>query len=216
MQWVYFAISIFYNISPLCYHEGMKTIRELSEQLKVTPQSVRNELQRQGIATLQNGSGRGFVVSDEDAERIKKAFAERQESKAQGKRQSKNAYFDAKQKELLLLLQRELDEKTAHIQQQDERIERQEERIDRLTATVQEQTENMKALTAALENTTQALHAAQALHAGTIQERLETKEDETIIEPQQETTQDETAAERRNDLNEPPKKSFWQRIFGKR
>lgn len=199
----------------------MKTIKELSEQLKVTPQSVRNELQRQGIATLQNGSGRGFVVSDEDAERIKKAFAERQESKAQGQRQSKNAHFDAKQKELLLLLQRELNEKTAHIRQQDERIERQEERIDRLTATVQEQTENMKALTAALENTTQALHAAQALHAGTIQERL-------TAAAEQETTQDETAAEQtpaaagetesRNDLNEtePPKKSFWQRLFGKR
>ncbi len=196
----------------------MKTIRELSEQLKVTPQSVRNELQRQGIATLQNDSGRGFVVSGEDAERIIKAFAERQESKAQGQRQSKNAYFDAKQKELLLLLQRELDEKAAHIRQQDERIERQEERIDRLTATVQEQAENMKALTAALENTTASLKAAQALHAGTIQERLETK-DGTIIEPQQETTQDETAAKTENrrdrDETEPPKKSFWQRLLGK-
>lgn len=164
----------------------MRTIKELSEQLKVTPQSVRNEVERQSISTMKSKGSRGFFVSDEDADRIIAAFRERQAAAAAGKPKPKSK----QENDLLLFLQKEIETKNTLIEQL---------------------TQQNAALTAALENTTASLHAAQALHAGTIQERLETK-DGTITEPQQET-------DNGNDLNEQetaqPKKSFWQRLFGK-
>ena len=58
----------------------------------------------------------------------------------------------------------------------DEQIRGQQAQIEQLTKALQQQT-------AAAENTTAALTAAQALHAGTIQERLTVAQDQTEEDP---------------------------------
>ena len=75
------------------------------------------------------------------------------------------------------------------------------------------QTEQLAQLTAALEHTTASLHAAQALHAGTLQQLLPEK----TADPDPDEMEPDLPAEEAPREPEPPKKkTFWQRIFGRR
>ena len=125
----------------------------------MTAQTVRNEIERQSIAKVKAKGGKGFCITETDADRIKTAILDRRQSQSQSQSEQKPKQKD----DLLLLLQQELEAKNEQIRQ--------------LTLTVKEQAENITALTAALENTTTSLKAAQALHAGTMQERIEDKQE---------------------------------------
>lgn len=65
--------------------------------------------------------------------------------------------------------------------------------LDAKDKLISEQQTSIRELTAALENTTASLHAAQALHAGTMQKQLVAPGDD-----------------------EPQRPGFWVRLFGKK
>ena len=151
----------------------MKTIPQLAKELQVTPQTIRNEIERQSISKSKAKGSNCFCVCDEDADRIKSAILERREKQSKSKAMAKTKQNDT----LLLRLQEEIEEKNRLLKLKDEQI-------DRLTATVQEQASNVTSLTIALENTTASLKASQLLHAGTLQERLEDTRQEEPTPPE--------------------------------
>ena len=105
-----------------------------------------------------------------------------------------------------------LEALTEQLKVKDSQLSEANARIAELTKALTLSQEQQAQLTTALENTTAALTAAQALHAGTLQERLtvnEEPEPETVtIPPNKEHSEGEAPAE------EPaPKKSFFARLF---
>lgn len=145
----------------------MKTIREIAEELGVSKQTVRNEVYRQGLRKGLQETAKGFAVDDEQEALIVSAIKARQTAKV-----SQPLPQTLPQKEEVTFavdLQKELDAKNSQIAAQQAQIERLQqenaELIKNHAATVAE-------LTAALENVSASLKAAQALHAGTIRERI--------------------------------------------
>lgn len=74
---------------------------------------------------------------------------------------------------LIAMLQKELDAKNEQISAQQKQLEAKDRQIEQLTS--------------ALENTTSSLQAAQALHAGTMQQQLSAPEEATVDEEMAET-----------------------------
>lgn len=147
----------------------MRTIKELADELNVSPQTVRNEYRKQNENKIENKRGKEICLSDEAAERIKSAILERHENKSKTKEDT-----------FVLFLQSEIDVKNQQISALEKQIEAMQGQVSGL----QEQT---KILTAALENVTESLRAAQALHAGTMQEHIEERQQEQperIAEPE--------------------------------
>lgn len=194
-----------------CYIDGMKTIAQIAEELGVTPQTIRNEIERQSLRSFCQKSGRNFCIDEEGERRIKSAIVDRKQNKSK----TKFGVVDAKPLQnddaLLLLLREELTAKNAQIEELQRQRREQEERHAREIA----------ALTAALENVSASLKAAQALHAGTLQERLEAKQavtEEGVTEggltkergPEEGAPQEEEAAAPEDTVDVEKKRRWWQ------
>lgn len=189
----------------------MKTIAQIAEELGVTPQTIRNEIERQSLRSFCQKSGRSFCIDEEGERRIKSAIVDRKQNKSK----TKFGVVDAKPLQnddtLLLLLREELTAKNAQIEELQRQRREQEERHAREIA----------ALTAALENVSASLKAAQALHAGTLQERLEAKQavtEEGVTEggltkergPEEGAHQEEEAAAPEDTVDVEKKRRWWQ------
>lgn len=189
----------------------MKTIAQIAEELGVTPQTIRNEIERQSLRSFCQKSGRSFCIDEEGERRIKSAIVDRKQNKSK----TKFGVVDAKPLQnddaLLLLLREELTAKNAQIEELQRQRSEQEERHAREIA----------ALTAALENVSASLKAAQALHAGTLQERLEAKQavtEEGVTEggltkergPEEGAPQEEEAAAPEEAVDVEKKRRWWQ------
>lgn len=189
----------------------MKTIAQIAEELGVTPQTIRNEIERQSLRSFCQKSGRSFCIDEEGERRIKSAIVDRKQNKSK----TKFGVVDAKPLQnddtLLLLLREELTAKNAQIEELQRQRREQEERHAREIA----------ALTAALENVSASLKAAQALHAGTLQERLEAKQavtEEGVTEggltkergPEEGAPQEEEAAAPEDTVDVEKKRRWWQ------
>lgn len=175
----------------------MKTIAEIAAECGVSSQTVRNEIKRKGFAKGLQKVGKGFAIDEESAEAVISGINSRN-----GKRFAKNdsqsfaESFAKDSQSFAIDLQKELDEKNALIASQSALI-------DRLQAELSEQAkqhaETVSELTGAISQLTESLHAAQALHAGTIQERLETNRDEPLRavedEPEMQDNEPETQDE---------------------
>lgn len=136
----------------------MKSVKELAAELGVTPQTIRNAIAKQNITPLQSKKGKGFLLSDSDAELIKSYFSE-------SNKEERKTNFAKQQNEedaLVLLLRRELDFKNKQIEALQE--------------------ENAK-LTDSLAKTTESLQAAQALHGATVKQLLEMKNQDGAAVP---------------------------------
>ena len=89
-----------------------------------------------------------------------------------------------------------------------QQLEVKDKQIEQLTAALTSSQQQNTQLSTALENTTAALTAAQALHAGTIQQQLEQHEPDSEHDlPTAPEGQEEQPA---------PKQSLFKRLFGKR
>lgn len=128
----------------------MKTIKEIADALGVDKQRVYRYIKKHRISEAHQEAG--VMWYDEVAETL--IIQHFSEIGAQGEAHheahqtvSPDAVIDT----VIAMLQAELDAK------------------NRLISTQQQ---NISELTAALENTTASLHAAQALHAGTMQKQL--------------------------------------------
>lgn len=88
-----------------------------------------------------------------------------------------------------------------------EQLAAKDEQIKAINVQVNALTAQIGTLTESLHDTTAALTAAQALHAGTIQQQLTDKSDSSGANPENIMSKNET---------EQSKRSLWQRIFGKK
>jgi len=161
----------------------MKTIKQIADEIGVSKQAIHQKRKKEPLSTdLQPFTEiiGGVVYISVDGEKlIQNAF---DKNKLTTK---PTTVYDNKVNQK--------DDETKHI------IEILEKQIDTKDKLIIQQQQNINELTSALENTTESLKAAQALHAGTMQKQLQEfepeKEEVEIIEE---------------------KTSFWKQIFLKK
>jgi len=161
----------------------MKTIKQIADEIGVSKQAIHQKRKKEPLSTdLQPFTEMidGTVYISVDGEKlIQNAF-----NKNKSTTKPTTVYDNKVDRK---------DDETRHI------IEILEKQIDTKDKLIMQQQQNINELTSALENTTESLKAAQALHAGTMQKQLQSSE---------------TEKEEVEVIEENP--SFWQRIFGKK
>jgi len=154
----------------------MKTVRQLADEIGVSKQAVWQKIKKEPLSTklepCLTKSGRTVYFNEQGEIIVKTAFLQLLDGKSvddvddiddkndNNKRKSVVDMID-----VIALLQGELESKNRLIESQSRQLEQAQ-------ATAQEQAKSIQELTAALENTTASLHAAQALHAGTMHKQL--------------------------------------------
>ena len=126
------------------------TIKELADELGMTKQGIRKYVS-QLPQTLVHKDGKGIIQLNDEAARLIKEKAEAKRKPVTGKLPVTEPATETPVTTLITMLQRELETKNGIIESQQQSIHE---------------------LTAALESTTASLHAAQALHAGTMQKQI--------------------------------------------
>ena len=135
----------------------MKTIKQIADEIGVSKTAVRKKIANLGLQSSLRKKGIHFSIGEEQERLIKSEFLKNEtqtvnENLVCDKAESLHLVSD-----VVSTLQEQLREKDRQIQQQQQSI---------------------KELTAALENTTASLKAAQALHAGTMQQNLLAEKEE--------------------------------------
>lgn len=169
------------------------TVKQLAEELGVSKPTISKAITDLGLQGNLHKIGNRFILEDSEIDAIKSQILqtprppEPQEAETESENQSEKAETET-EKTLISLLESQITILSQQLAVKDSQIAAQQEQI--------------KTLTQSLHDTTTALTAAQALHAGTIQQQLTDKkassEDVSEDVPQQE------------------RKGFWQRIFKKR
>jgi len=126
----------------------MKTIKQIADELGVSKQAVRKKITPEIGNQFAVTNGNTVYISEQGEALIKSAFTKSIGNQVTGNQTVTNANQVTT---LIDMLQRELEVKN--------------KQIDELQQSNRE-------LTTALENATASLHAAQALHAGTMQNQL--------------------------------------------
>ena len=152
----------------------MTTIKDLADQLQVSKPTITNVISALGI--LPTRSGNKYILSGDQVEQITTQIAKRRNAKSQNDFQKLQSDFQKSQNQneklLIELLQQQLATKDRQIAEYQEQIKVYQRQIDKLTDS--------------LNDTTQALSAAQALHAGTIQKQLTAQINNEESAPEQE------------------------------
>lgn len=155
--------------------EGMKTIRQIADEIGVSKTAVNKQIANLGLRSGLRKNGNQFAIDEHQEALIKQAFSE----KSQTKSQTENHEVS----DLVCVLQATIDTLQGQLEVKDRQIEQQAQTITRLTD--------------ALAAAQQTAVAAQALHAGTIQQQLVAGEGEEL-QQERETV---------------PRRSWWKRLF---
>lgn len=174
----------------------MKTVSQLARMGNVSAQTVRNEAKRQNI--LLQKEGKGFCFTDEDGYSILTALDVRREKSSQRVLQN-DLQMDGEEPQSLLQSSEVIRTLSDQISALMRQMEEKDHQIEKLQAHIDDQSAHIKELMSSLT-------AAQALHAGTIQERLASVEDPII---DQETAEETPPAE-----EIPRRRSWWKTLFG--
>ena len=129
----------------------MKTIKQIADEIGVSKTAVRKKIGNLGLQSSLRKNGNQFAIDEEQESLIKSEFL-------QNETQTKIANQVCEKLESLQLVSDLVSTLKEQLQEKDKQI--------------QQQQQSIKELTAALENTTNSLKAAQALHAGTMQQQL--------------------------------------------
>ncbi len=146
--------------------EGMKTIRQIADEIGVSKTAVSKQIANLGLRSGLRKNGNQFAIDEHQEALIKQAFSE----KSQTKTQTENREVG----DLVCVLQTTIDTLQGQLEVKDRQIEQQAQTITRLTD--------------ALAVAQQTAAAAQALHAGTLQKQLlsgEDSSDQKNQEPEQ-------------------------------
>lgn len=192
-----------------------KTIKQLADEFGVSKTAIRkrftDEFKEKYVQTTSEGS---LQVSDDGCKLIAESLRKRVEtlqeteklSQSQFAETCENSGFQQSidiQKETIEFLKEQLAIKDEQLRAQQQQLSIKDEQIKAQQQQLVTKDEQIGKLTAAMENTTAALTAAQALHAGTIQERLTVAQDQS---------EEETVIKK----EEPQKRGLFKRIFGKK
>lgn len=176
-----------------------KTIKQIAEDIGVSKPTVVKIISELGIEPRRIGNR--FELSDDEIERVKTKISpnskedELQKTKILERNASQISQNNPEktQNSINSILETQISILQGQLAAKDEQIKVMQQQIT-------SKDEQIGQLTSALENTTAALTAAQALHAGTIQERL---------------TDNSMAASEAEPVEEK-KKGFFARLFGKK
>ena len=163
--------------------EGMKTIRQIADEIGVSKTAVNKQIANLGLRSGLRKNGNQFAIDEHQEALIKQAFSENSQTEIENQSQTKTQTENHEVGDLVCVLQATIDTLQGQLEVKDRQIEQQAQTITRLTD--------------ALAAAQQTAVAAQALHAGTIQQQLVAGEGEEL-QQERETV---------------PRRSWWKRLF---
>lgn len=163
--------------------EGMKTIRQIADEIGVSKTAVNKQIANLGLRSGLRKNGNQFAIDEHQEALIKQAFSEKSQTEIENQSQTKTQTKNHEVGDLVCVLQATIDTLQGQLEVKDRQIEQQAQTITRLTD--------------ALAAAQQTAVAAQALHAGTIQQQLVAGEGEEL-QQERETV---------------PRRSWWKRLF---
>ncbi len=126
----------------------MKTIRQIADEIGVSKTAVSKQIENLGLRSSLRKNGNQFAIDEHQEALIKQAFFEKTQTEIENQSQTKTQTENREVGDLVCVLQ----------------------------ATIEQQAQTITRLTDALAAAQQTAAAAQALHAGTIQQQLLTGE----------------------------------------
>ena len=163
--------------------EGMKTIRQIADEIGVSKTAVNKQIANLGLRSGLRKNGNQFAIDEHQEALIKQAFSEKSQTEIENQSQTKTQTENHEVGDLVCVLQATIDTLQGQLEVKDRQIEQQAQTITRLTD--------------ALAAAQQTAVAAQALHAGTIQQQLVAGEGEEL-QQERETV---------------PRRSWWKQLF---
>ena len=145
----------------------MKTIRQIADEIGVSKTAVNKQIANLGLRSGLRKNGNQFAIDEHQEALIKEAFSEKSQTEIENQTQTKTQTENHEVSDLVCVLQATIDTLQGQLVVKDRQIEK---------------------LTEALVAAQQTAAAAQALHAGTIQQQLLTGEavaDQQGQEPEQ-------------------------------
>ena len=161
----------------------MKTIRQIADEIGVSKTAVNKQIANLGLRSGLRKNGNQFAIDEHQEALIKQAFSEKSQTEIENQSQTKTQTENHEVGDLVCVLQATIATLQGHLEVKDRQIEQQAQTITRLTD--------------ALAAAQQTAVAAQALHAGTIQQQLVAGEGEEL-QQERETV---------------PRRSWWKRLF---
>ena len=133
----------------------MKTIRQIADEIGVSKTAVNKQIANLGLRSGLRKNGNQFAIDEHQEALIKQAFSEKSQTEIENQTQTKTQTENHEVSDLVCVLQATIDTLQGQLEVKDRQIEK---------------------LTEALVAAQQTAAAAQALHAGTIQQQLITGE----------------------------------------
>ena len=133
----------------------MKTIRQIADEIGVSKTAVSKQIANLGLRSGLRKNGNQFAIDERQETLIKQAFLEKSQTEIENQTQTKSQTENHEVSDLVCVLQATIDTLQGQLKVKDRQIEK---------------------LTEALIAAQQTAAAAQALHAGTIQQQLLTGE----------------------------------------
>lgn len=161
----------------------MKTIRQIADEIGVSKTAVNKQIANLGLRSGLRKNGNQFAIDEHQEALIKQAFSEKSQTEIENQSQTKTQTENHEVGDLVCVLRATIDTLQGQLEVKDRQIEQQAQTITRLTD--------------ALAAAQQTAVAAQALHAGTIQQQLVAGEGEEL-QQERETV---------------PRRSWWKRLF---
>ena len=161
----------------------MKTIRQIADEIGVSKTAVNKQIANLGLRSGLRKNGNQFAIDEHQEALIKQAFSEKSQTEIENQSQTKTQTENHEVGDLVCVLQATIDTLQGQLEVKDRQIEQQAQTITRLTDS--------------LAAAQQTAVAAQALHAGTIQQQLVAGEGEEL-QQERETV---------------PRRSWWKRLF---
>lgn len=145
----------------------MKTIRQIADEIGVSKTAVSKQIANLGLRSGLRKNGNQFAIDEHQEVLIKQAFSEKSQTEIENQSQTENREVG----DLVCVLQATIDTLQGQLEVKDRQIEQQAQTITRLTD--------------ALAAAQQTAAAAQALHAGTIQQLITGEAGTDQQEPEQ-------------------------------
>ena len=161
----------------------MKTIRQIADEIGVSKTAVNKQIANLGLRSGLRKNGNQFAIDEHQEALIKQALSDKSQTEIENQSQTKTQTENHEVGDLVCVLQATIDTLQGQLEVKDRQIEQQAQTITRLTD--------------ALAAAQQTAVAAQALHAGTIQQQLVAGEGEEL-QQERETV---------------PRRSWWKRLF---
>jgi predicted ArsR family transcriptional regulator len=166
----------------------LKTIKQIADELGVSKTAIRKQITNLGLQSGLQKNGNQFAIDEKQETLILKAFQKKTQTINANSAQTETQTVSS----LVCVFQKELDAKNRQLEVKDEQLTVKDRQIEELNARLAETTN-------ALVTAQQTAQAAQALHAGTIRQQIESGG----VDP--------------SDLEETPlkKQGFFARVFGR-